>query len=153
MSSEQVMSPSLQMKDDANTAQAPPTTSHQRAATEPAVVVPPHAHERSADTNALERVLTMLGGVEERMKKMELSQARISEDERMRGAVDSGMFGSMLGADFAGKLNRDALDWSDLRSHQAPRPTMDRLDGFGLSAHQDVPQRALPPPRPPVPSP
>ena len=60
MASEQVMSPSSEKIDDANAAQAPPTTSHERAASDPAVVVPPHVHERSADTNALEKVLTML---------------------------------------------------------------------------------------------
>ena len=50
------MSPSSEKKDNIDMAQAPPTTSHERAALEPAVVVPPHAHERSADTNALESV-------------------------------------------------------------------------------------------------
>ncbi|CAH0520570.1 unnamed protein product [Peronospora belbahrii] len=58
--------------DAANAAQAPPTTSNERAALEPAVVVPPHAHERSADTNALEMVFTILSGMEERTNKMEL---------------------------------------------------------------------------------
>ena len=114
IASEQVMSPSSEKKDDANTAQAPPTPSHERAAAEPVVVVLPHAHERSADADSLERFLTRLIDMNERMKKMELSQARLAEDERMQGAVDSGMFGSMLGADFAGRLHRDALECSEL---------------------------------------
>ena len=126
IASEQVMSPSSQKIDDANKAQAPPTTSHERAASDPAVVVPPHVHERSADTNALERVLNMLSGMDERMKKMELYQAKLDEDERMQGVVDSGMFGSMLGADFAGRLHRDALECSELPSHQSPRHATDR---------------------------
>ena len=66
-------------------------------------------------------------GMDDHMKKTMLSQARIDQDERMRGAVDIGMFSSMLGADFAGKLHRDALDWSDMRSHQVPRPAMEFL--------------------------
>ena len=74
------------------------------------MVVPPHAHERNAENDALEKVLKMLNSMDERMKKTELSQARIDEDERMRGAVESGIFSSKLGADFAGKLHRDALD-------------------------------------------
>lgn len=52
------------------------------AALEPAAVVPPHA---CVDTNALERNLTMLSGVDEHMKKMQLSQTRIAEDESVRG--------------------------------------------------------------------
>ena len=81
IASEQVMSPSSEKKDDANAAQAPPTPSHERAAAEPAVVVPPHAYERSADTDALERVLIILSGMDERMEKMELYQARLAEDD------------------------------------------------------------------------
>ena len=59
MDSEQVMIPSSQKTDDANAAQAPLTTSHDWDASEFAVVVPSRAQERSADTDALERVLTM----------------------------------------------------------------------------------------------
>ena len=55
--------------------------------------------------------------MDERIKKMELSQARVAEDKRMRGEVDSGMFGSMLGADFSGRLHRDALECLELPSH------------------------------------
>ena len=80
-----------------------------------------------------------------RMKKMELSQARIDEDERMRGAVESGMFSSMLGACFAGKqLHRDALDWSALRVDQAPRPAIDRLNSLRPRPQQREPQRSTP---------
>ena len=108
------MSPSSEKKYDANMVQVSPTTSNEKAEAEPAVVVPPHAHEKSADTDAPERVPTMLSGMGERMKKIKLSQARLAEDERMRGPADSGMFGSMLGADFAGRLHRDALECSEL---------------------------------------
>uniref|UniRef100_A0AAV1UQE2 Uncharacterized protein n=1 Tax=Peronospora matthiolae TaxID=2874970 RepID=A0AAV1UQE2_9STRA len=115
--SEQVMSPNGS-SDDNYTAQAPRDyrkgTPRAASCTSHA-----HAHARSADNDALEKVLKLLNGMDERVKKMKLSRARIDQDERMRGAVDSGMFTSMLGADFAGKLHRDALDCSDLTSHQA----------------------------------
>lgn len=103
------------------------------------MVVPPHAREKSADINVLERVLTMLSGIDKRIKKIELSQAIIAEDERMQVAFHSGMFSSMLGADFAKKLHRDTLDWSGLRNYQAPRPAMKKLNGFSPTVHQDAP--------------
>uniref|UniRef100_A0AAV1TEJ6 Uncharacterized protein n=1 Tax=Peronospora matthiolae TaxID=2874970 RepID=A0AAV1TEJ6_9STRA len=65
--SEQVMSPNGS-SDDNYTAQASPTTSHARAASEPAVVVPSHAHARRADNDALEKVLKLLNGMDERVK-------------------------------------------------------------------------------------
>ena len=95
----------------------------------------------------------MLGGMDERMKKMELSQARIDQYERMRGAVESGMFSSLLGADFAGKLHREALDWSDSRSHQLHRPAMDYPDNTRPRQQQRAPQRAQQLPQPPAPLP
>ena len=79
----------------------------------------------------------MLSGMDDCMMKMELSQARIDDEERMRGAVDSGMFTSMIGTDFSGKLHRDALEWLDLRSLQDPRSEIDQ---------QRTPKRAQQPP-------
>ena len=38
-------------------------------------------------------------------KRLELSQATIDKDGRLRGVVESGIFTSMLGADFAGTLH------------------------------------------------
>ena len=133
---EQVMSPS-DSTNDINTAQAQLDTSHERTASDPAVVDPPQAHARRADRDALQKVVKILRGMDDRIKKIELSQARIDEGKRMSEAVDRGIFTSMLGKDFAGKLHRDALDWSDLRSHQAPRSGIDR---------QRAPQRAQQPP-------
>ena len=148
MASEPVMSPKTETTDDTNTAQTTPTTSRERAAYEPAVVIPPHTHARSAETDAIQKVLKMLGGMDERMKKMELSQASIDQDERMRGAVESGMFNSKLGAAFADKQHREALDWSDSRSHQVHRPAMDHPDGSRPRQHQLAPQRAQQLPQP-----
>ena len=92
----------------------------------------------------LERVLTMLSGMDERMEKIEMSHARIAEDERMQGAVDSGMFGSMLGTDFAGRLHRDALECSELPSHQSPRHAMDQGVDHRPRVQQRVPQSVQP---------
>ena len=86
----------------------------------------------------------MLSGMNERMKKMELSQSRLAEDERMQGAVDSDMFGSMIGADFAGRLHRDALECSKLPSHQAPRHAMDQGVDHRPRVQQRVPQSVQP---------
>ena len=76
---------------------------------------------------------------------MDLSQARVDQDERMRGAVDSEIVTSLLGADFAGKLHRDALDCSDLRSHQArlcddrQRDQRAQQPPVQIPAHQPLP--------------
>ena len=107
------MSPTGEGNDD-NAAQEP-STGHERASREPDAVVIPPAHARSADSEALTKVLEMLSRMNARMPKMEASQARIDEEERMRGADESGLFASMLGADFAGRLHRGALELSDLR--------------------------------------
>ena len=47
-----------------------PTTSRERAAYEPAVFMPPHAYAWSAETDAIQKVLKMLGGMDERIKKI-----------------------------------------------------------------------------------
>ena len=52
----------------------------------------------------------MLSGMGERMKKMELYQVRIAEDEPVRRTIDSGMFELILGADFSGRLHQDACE-------------------------------------------
>ncbi|RQM09687.1 hypothetical protein DD237_008016 [Peronospora effusa] len=108
------MSPTTASNDDNTASQAPPAIVHEKAASKSAAVVSPSAHARDADFEALAKVLEMLSGMELRMRKMEASQARFDEDEQMRGAEDSGLFSSMLGADFAG-THRGALELSDLR--------------------------------------
>ena len=107
------MSPNGEGNDD-NAAQAP-TTGHERASPEPAAVVIPPAHARSVESKALAMVLEVLSGMDARMQKMEASQARIDEDERMRGADENGLFASRLGAEFAGRQHREDLELSDLR--------------------------------------
>ena len=118
MAIEQVMSPRQEENDDTNAARAPPATGRERAAAAPATVVSPTAHARSAEPDALARVLEMLTGMEFRMKKMEAFQARMDEDERMRGAHESDLFRSELGADFAGRLHGGAMELEDLHDRQ-----------------------------------
>ena len=118
MANEQVISPRREANDDTNAAQAPPATGRARAAAAPATVVSPTAHARSAEPDALARVLEMLTGMEFRMKKMEAFQARMDEDERMRGAHESDLFRSELGADFPGRLHGGAMELEDLHSRQ-----------------------------------
>uniref|UniRef100_A0AAV1UEI5 Uncharacterized protein n=1 Tax=Peronospora matthiolae TaxID=2874970 RepID=A0AAV1UEI5_9STRA len=70
----------------------------------------------------------------------------------MRGADESGLFASMRGADFAGRLHRGALELSDLRerhgSAQAQR-VGGRLDDWRTEARHPLQQRAEPLPQPP----
>ena len=85
MANEQVMSPRREENEDTNAAQVPPANGHKRAAAAPATGVSPTAHARSTEPDALARVLEMLTGMDLQIQKMEASQARIDEDERMRG--------------------------------------------------------------------
>ena len=64
MNIKQVMSPNWEANDDTNAEQAPPATGHERAATAPATVVSPTAHARSAEPDALARLLEMLTGMD-----------------------------------------------------------------------------------------
>uniref|UniRef100_A0AAV1V017 Uncharacterized protein n=1 Tax=Peronospora matthiolae TaxID=2874970 RepID=A0AAV1V017_9STRA len=97
MASEQVMSPRREGNEDTNAAQAPLATGHERAAAAPATVVFPIAYARSAEPDALARVLEMLTGMDLRMQKMEAFQARMDEDERMRGSQKIGLYRPELG--------------------------------------------------------
>ena len=96
------------------------------------------------------KILEMMVWMNERMKKMELSQTKIDQDERIYGAVDNEIFSLMLGAELAGKLHRDALDLPDLWSHQVPHSAMDHIDGFRPNQQKRVPQRAQQLPQPPA---
>lgn len=103
------------------------------AASESAVIVPSRAHERTAETNALERVLTTLIFVGERMKGMKLSQKgllKTSACEALVAATCSAQCSVLT--PLKNKL-RGALDWPGLRNHQAPLPAMELLDGLCLN--------------------
>ena len=67
------MSFTTEASEAAKTAQAPPNLSHARTKSEPAVVSSLHAHARSAMPDAMQKILEMLLGMDERRKKLELS--------------------------------------------------------------------------------
>ena len=53
----------------------------------------------------------MLDALSSRMERMETSQIRINEDERIRGAIERGLFASSLGANLGTRTMRmDALE-------------------------------------------
>ena len=154
MAQEQVMSPIQEVNDDTNAGQAPSATGHESAASAPATVVSFTAHARSAEPDALARFLEMFTGMDLRMQKIEASQARMDEDERMRGAHESEMFRSELAADFAGRLHGGAMELKDLhdqRPQQQLRRAPARLKDIRVRAGEQLRQRADPLPQPPAP--
>ena len=134
------MSPAREGNDD-NVAQAPPTIGHERASPEPAAIV----RAPCVDSEAMGKVLEMLSGIDARMQKMEASQARIDEDERMCGTDESGLFASILGGDFAGSLHRGALELFDLRERHGSaqaRRVGGRLDDLKMGKKRATPYAA-----------
>uniref|UniRef100_A0AAV1VBX8 Integrase catalytic domain-containing protein n=1 Tax=Peronospora matthiolae TaxID=2874970 RepID=A0AAV1VBX8_9STRA len=88
------------------------TTTAKRTAPAPAEDVATAARERSSE-DVNKRILNALLGLEERVMRMEASQIKTEEDERMRGAIESGMFSSALGRDFGREtMTRDALGFA-----------------------------------------
>ena len=78
------------------------------SANTPAVVEETSARERGKATD--DKILAALAAVTDRLSKLESSQRVRDEDERMLGAVESGMFGSKLGANMRGRpMTIDAL--------------------------------------------
>ena len=151
IANEQVMSPTTEAKDDTDAEQARPATGHERAVVAPAAAVSPTAHARSAETDALAKVLEMLMGMDMRLQKMEASQARMDEHESMSGAAEREISSSMLVVDFAGRLHGGALELADL-NEQPARRAPPRLDGPRTRARPAPQQRADPLPKPPAPS-
>ncbi|CAI5729375.1 unnamed protein product [Hyaloperonospora brassicae] len=84
----------------------------ERASPAPTEEVATAARERgSEDVN--KRILNALLGLEERVMRMEASQIKAEEDERMRGAIESGRFSSALGREFGrDTMTRDALGFA-----------------------------------------
>lgn len=117
------MSPNDSSED---TAQAPPITGHERTVTPPAEVVDTPTHERGAEVN--ERVLKMLMGLEGRMERMEASQLQMDKKERLRAAIEGGLFSSLLGPNMgnAGPMHLDALGNSPPR-RQVPYQAENQL--------------------------
>ncbi|CAI5734965.1 unnamed protein product [Hyaloperonospora brassicae] len=84
----------------------------ERDAPAPTEDVATAARERgSEDVN--KRIFNAFLGLEERVMRMEASQIKAEEDERMRGAIESGMFSSALGCEFGREtMTRDALGFA-----------------------------------------
>ena len=147
MANEHVISPRREANDDTHAAQAPPANGHENAAAAPATVVSPTAHARSAEPDALARVLGMLSRMDLEMQKMKASQARMDEDESMRGAHESDLFRSELGADFAGRLHGGAMELENLHDRQ-PQQQLQRaparLEGLRMRAGEQLQQRIDP---------
>ncbi|CAI5707058.1 unnamed protein product [Peronospora farinosa] len=104
------------------------------------MVVDPPNHEKGADVN--ERILKMLMGFEVRMERMEASQMQINENERLRGAIESGLSTSLLDLNMgsAGPLHLDALGNSPQRRQVASPAHAAHVEPLG-------PQYVAPEPR------
>uniref|UniRef100_A0AAV1V1J0 CCHC-type domain-containing protein n=1 Tax=Peronospora matthiolae TaxID=2874970 RepID=A0AAV1V1J0_9STRA len=88
--------------------------------------------DSSAQETRDDKILAALASVTERLATLESSQRVRDEDERMLGAVESGMFASKLGANMRGRpMTIDALG-SPERKPTAP-PAYQRADELGLS--------------------
>ena len=65
---------------------------------------------------------TKLQALTDRMQALETSQMQINENERLRGAIDSGFYALELGRGMGGApVHRDAL------GYDAPRPARGRV--------------------------
>ena len=85
----------------------------------PAVVGEPSARERGEAID--DKILAALAALTDRLAKLESSQRVRYEDERMLGAVESGMFASKLGANMRGRpMTIDALGSLE-KKPEAPR--------------------------------
>ncbi|CAI5724626.1 unnamed protein product [Hyaloperonospora brassicae] len=80
------------------------------------------ADRERGSRDVTKRILNALLGLEERVMRMEASQIKAEEDERMHGQIESGMFISALGREFGRKtMTRDALRFAPAVSN-APSP-------------------------------
>ena len=79
------------------------------------------AHAKSEETDELTKILEVNTSMVMHLEKLEASQARMEEYERLRGAVKSQMFSSMLGVDFAERFHGGARKLADLHDQPARR--------------------------------
>uniref|UniRef100_A0AAV1U7H6 Uncharacterized protein n=1 Tax=Peronospora matthiolae TaxID=2874970 RepID=A0AAV1U7H6_9STRA len=94
----------------------------------------------------------MLMGLEGRMERMEASQMQMDENERFRGAIESGLFSSLLGRNMgnAGPMHQDALGNSPPRrkavyqAHDQPRQHPSVSPAQGAHVEPLGPQYAAP---------
>ena len=68
------------------------------------------AHETGKDINVNGKILAALEGLQDRLGRLEVSQIKRDEEECMKGAIKTGIFGSALGRRFdASRMRVDAL--------------------------------------------
>ena len=83
------------------------------------------ARERSLATD--DKILAVLAALTDRMAKMESSQREREDQERMLGAVESGMFASALGANARAKPMNHRRVHGLPENKPAPRPLRARV--------------------------
>ncbi|RQM11138.1 hypothetical protein DD237_008377 [Peronospora effusa] len=70
-----------------------------------------------------------------RMDRLEMSQMQIDENERLRGAIDSGLFGSALDRGNGGvSMNHGALGFMPPKRSPEPRSSAATSASFGYGA-------------------
>ncbi|CAH0489965.1 unnamed protein product [Peronospora farinosa] len=121
---------------------------HERAAASPAVVQgAPTAHERGDDVDT--RILATLVDLQARMAQMEIFQQKLDEEERMMGAIESGMFRSALANVRGGApLHIDALGHSPVRPSTGQGHAS--MLNHGAGQHAAQPKWRAPQAAPPV---
>ena len=108
----------------------------------PVVVGEPSARERGEATD--DKILAALAALTDRLSKLESSQRVRNEDERMIGAVESGMFASKLGTNMRGcPMTIDALGSLEDKP-EAPRARARWRDNGELMFASLAPPRGQP---------
>uniref|UniRef100_A0AAV1T6P9 Uncharacterized protein n=1 Tax=Peronospora matthiolae TaxID=2874970 RepID=A0AAV1T6P9_9STRA len=113
-----------------------------------AVVDVSPAHERSEATE--DKILATPVGLTERLAKLESSQRVCDEDERMLGAVESGMFASALDANICGRpMTIDALGSPEQKPAYparapAPNDSVPMFSSLAPPRGQAPPQQRVP---------
>ena len=110
-----------------------------------AIVDDPPVRERSEATE--DKILAALAAVTDRLSKLESSQRVRDEDERMLGAVESGMFASAFGANIRGRpMTIDALG-SPEQKPAVPRTRARTIDASESMFASLAPTRGQVPPQ------
>ncbi|CAI5731107.1 unnamed protein product [Peronospora farinosa] len=124
-------STAARVANDGHERAAAPTdaTAATPAAPAAAMVVDSIAHERGENSDINARILTALDKMTSRMDRLEMSQMQIDENERLCGAIDSGLFGSALDRGNGGvPMNHEALGFMPpKRSPEPPAAPLPRL--------------------------
>ncbi|CAI5701820.1 unnamed protein product [Peronospora effusa] len=117
-------STAARVADDDHERAAAPTAAAAATPAAPAsaMVVDFSAHERGENSDISARILTAPENMTSRMDRLEMSQMQIDKNERLRGAIDSGLFDSSLGRGIGGvPMNREALEFMPPRQSPVPQ--------------------------------